>query len=611
MSTIVRRAISCTIVGVALPVVVITAPLWILVSVAVDVTHRLFRFPTVRLGLFAVIYLAHEWAGLNAAFVLALAQGAGWRRGDPEAQIRPYRRIQAWWTRSLLGWADRLLGVRFEMPDPASLPDSGFILMSRHASMVDAILPAQVITGHLDRFIHYVLKRELRWVPNIDVYGHRLGNYFVARAGDGDAEAVAIADFAQRTFPGSILTIFPEGTYATPESRARVRESLIRRGDPELAALAHELEHLLPPKPAGSLALLRTQPLHDVVIMGHVGLEGVAQLGGLRRRLPLSEPVVVHWWVHERATIPHGDAERVAWLNQQWRTLDDWVGSVRRAGPTMIGTASSTTATPPTTETAIPTTTNRPREETSMPRLAPDEYRRLIGVESDRLRQVTADDLAAPVPHLEGWTVHNVVGHTGWVCRFVVRCLNAHPDDPPPRASVGEPPVGPAVIDWLTEALDELESALADCDLEAIRPTWTGPQPTSWWLRRIAHELAVHRWDALAPTTTPDPIDAAQALDGIDEVLEVFVPNRMQFDTLAGDGETIHLHTTDIDGGEWMLTLAPSAVEWSHGHAKGDVAARGTASDLLLLLWSRIPPGQVEVFGDQSLLDRWQTAAAF
>ncbi len=250
-----------------------------------------------------------------------------------------------------------------------------------------------------------------------------------------------------------------------------------------------------------------------------------------------------------------------------------------------------------------------------MPRLQSDEYRRLVSLEADRLTRVNPDSLTLPVSHLEGWTVHDVIGHTGWVCRYVALCLAATPEDPPSRSSVGEPPVGPAVIDWLGEALSELEAVLIDCDLDTIRPTWTGPQPASWWLRRLSHELAVHRWDAFAPSTGPtsgpEPIDAAQALDGVDEVLDVFVPNRMQFAKLNGLGQTIHLHATDIDDGEWMLELHPDTVGWSHGHAKGDTAAKATSSELMLLLWSRIRPDSVEVFGDSELLDRWQAAAAF
>ena len=43
-------------------------------------------------------------------------------------------------------------------------------------------------------------------------------------------------------------------------------------------------------------------------------------------------------------------------------------------------------------------------------------------------------------------------------------------------------------------------------------------------------------------------------------------------------------------------------------HAKGDVAARGSASDLLLFLWGRVPADSLEVFGDAELLARFRQA---
>jgi len=251
----------------------------------------------------------------------------------------------------------------------------------------------------------------------------------------------------------------------------------------------------------------------------------------------------------------------------------------------------------------------------SASRLREADYRALLELETTRLGGVEIGDLDAEIPHLPGWTVHSVVGHTAWVCRYVTQSLQATPQDPPSRSSVGEPPVGPDVLMWYAEATQALREEVATVDLAQIRPTWTGPQPGDWWLRRLSHELAVHRWDVAAATSTdpdgPEPIDAALALDGVDEVLEVFVPNRMQFDTLAGSGETIHLHATDIEHGEWLLQLGPHAVSWEHRHAKGDVAVRAAASDLQLLLWGRIPPDRLEVFGDQMILSRWQAAAAF
>jgi uncharacterized protein (TIGR03083 family) len=239
------------------------------------------------------------------------------------------------------------------------------------------------------------------------------------------------------------------------------------------------------------------------------------------------------------------------------------------------------------------------------------DYQHLFRVEAARLTQVDERDLRVEIPHLEGWTVQSVVGHTGWVYRFANMALQAEPGNPPKRSSVPEPPPGAEVIEWAAEGGRELEKTLAEIDLSSIHPTWTGPQPARWWLRRIAHEVSMHRWDAESATTTPTPIDARQAVDGIDEVLEVFAPNRMHFDALAGNGETVHLHATDVDNGEWVMTYHPDRIDWEHAHAKSDVAARGTASDLLLLVWCRLPPSRLEIFGDASLLDRWQNAATF
>ncbi len=246
-----------------------------------------------------------------------------------------------------------------------------------------------------------------------------------------------------------------------------------------------------------------------------------------------------------------------------------------------------------------------------MTRLEPAEYRRLLHVETSRMAAIDKASLTAEIPHIEGWTVHSVVGHTGWLLRYISLNLAASPDEAPPRSAVGEPPVGADVLDWFAEGAEQAESALAGADLDQPRPSWTGPQPASWWLRRTAQELSMHRWDAYAAIGVPDPIDAELARDGVDEVLEVFVPNRMQFDTLAGSGETIHLHATDLDHGEWLLELLADEVRWERDHAKGDVAARGTTSDLLLLMWSRLPPSRLELFGEAKLLDRWQQAAKF
>ena len=66
---------------------------------------------------------------------------------------------------------------------------------------------------------------------------------------------------------------------------------------------------------------------------------------------------------------------------------------------------------------------------------------------------------------------------------------------------------------------------------------------------------------------------------------------------------TLHLHRTDGDG-EWLLSSQDDRLVVSHEHARGDAAARGSASDLVLLVWGRRQP-TLEVFGDEAVLDAW------
>lgn len=318
-----RRALSISAIAIALPLWLLTVPLWVVIAVAVDLIGGLRQLPTLRLLLFFGVYLVHEWVGVIAATALWFTGRFG-RRLNADR----HRRVQAWWATSLLDWAGGLLGVRLRFDDLSELPDTTFIIFSRHASMIDAVVPAALVTGRLERLIRYVLKKELRWDPNLDLFGGRLCNHFVTRGGDTEAEEAAIEQMATDAPPGAVLAIFPEGTYSTPSTRRRVLASLERAGEIKALQRAKRMATLLPPKPAGALAMLRGRPDADVVIVGHVGLEGVAELKGLRQRLPLSHPVVIRWWVHRRADLPTTEEELADWLGQRWLELDRWVGAL-------------------------------------------------------------------------------------------------------------------------------------------------------------------------------------------------------------------------------------------------------------------------------------------
>ncbi len=313
-----RRLISIPLVFLTLPLLIILAPVVLLAGSIFDLLGGRRALPTIRLWLFAIVFFSHEC-------VVTVYAGWLWVRGRAgrSMNIARHSQVQGRWVGSLLLWAGRLLDVSVQWPDHDAFPEGKIVVLGRHASMIDAVLPAHLFPSRLHRPVHYVLKRELRWLPSIDIYGHRLGNHFVDRTGNTEHEVAAIIDLIDRAEDDAGIVLFPEGTYATPATKRRVLASLERRGDDELVTLANRLEYLLPPKPGGALALL--ERANDVVIFGHVGLEGVAEFKGLRDHLPAKQPVLTRAWRFHIADLPDLDAARVQWLHDQWLALDAWV----------------------------------------------------------------------------------------------------------------------------------------------------------------------------------------------------------------------------------------------------------------------------------------------
>jgi hypothetical protein len=80
------------------------------------------------------------------------------------------------------------------------------------------------------------------------------------------------------------------------------------------------------------------------------------------------------------------------------------------------------------------------------------------------------------------------------------------------------------------------------------------------------------------------------------------------------EGKTVHFHATDVDdGGEWLIHGGPGGVSVAAGHGRGDMALRGPASAVFLVLMRRLAPDDpaVEIIGDRSLLDGWLAATPF
>lgn len=211
------------------------------------------------------------------------------------------------------------------------------------------------------------------------------------------------------------------------------------------------------------------------------------------------------------------------------------------------------------------------------------------------------------VPSCPEWTLHDLVGHLGSHHRWVAGNLDRPPDGEMFDKFAHAPDGPPA--EWLQGGAEALATKLAAAD--PATPCWTWvpfDHSVGFWARRTAHETAVHRWDAQRAAGDEDAIEDVLAVDGIDEYLAL-VPcfSRLTF----ADPSTVHLHVTDAPKGEWLLRLDGDGMDVTREHAKGDVAVRGAASDLLLVLYGRKPTDAVEVFGDPAVFERFREQAKF
>ena len=209
--------------------------------------------------------------------------------------------------------------------------------------------------------------------------------------------------------------------------------------------------------------------------------------------------------------------------------------------------------------------------------------------------------LDAPVTTCPGWSIADLVTHLGRIHRWA-RANLAIPQDGEMAARTPPPGfVGRDLLDWFTDGADELMATFADSDLDVIHPTFAGPRPGAWWLRRQALETAVHRWDVQHALGDAAPIPRDVAADGIDEWL--VLQSARQWTPPHDLVGSIHLHGTDGPG-EWLLRF-DGTMEVEVGHHKGDTAVRGALSDLYLLLWGRITTEPLDVIGDDTLLARF------
>lgn len=316
-----RRTITLPGALLAAAAALVLVPPLLPVAGLLDLARRR-PLPTVRTLLFGLVWLLCEALGVIAALALVPARLAASR----DRWLRWNGRLQLAWTSALLAALRRLFGMSLEVEGLEEVGRGPLLVLARHTSAADTVLPVVLLGGRCGLRLRYVLKRGLLWDPCLDLVGQRLPNAFVGRGGEA-ADVAAVRALGADLATDEGVLIYPEGTRFTPAKRVAALERLAASRWAAYAARAAGLQRVLPPRPGGALALLEAAPAADVLVLGHVGLEGTATFGDLLDGRLVGARLRVRLWRVARSGIPTGPDERVAWLHEEWARLDAWVAA--------------------------------------------------------------------------------------------------------------------------------------------------------------------------------------------------------------------------------------------------------------------------------------------
>jgi uncharacterized protein (TIGR03083 family) len=238
------------------------------------------------------------------------------------------------------------------------------------------------------------------------------------------------------------------------------------------------------------------------------------------------------------------------------------------------------------------------------------DYLSIISDETSRIANGYQRDRSAVVPWSDRWTVGTVARHVAGTHHVVAEVVRGRPDadfglfsdlQTPPKDS-------PEFVEWFRSGtaslLEQLSSVPAD---DECWSWYASGRRVGWWARRMAFEAVVHRWDTDAAQGQRFSVSPDIAADGIDEFLDVFVAaSRAAHE--SPPGPTMSFECSDRSD-QWWLDLSGRGVRIvSRDPRTASVGIRGTAEQLLLMVWGRVPISDAagaEVSGDIGELDRW------
>lgn len=225
--------------------------------------------------------------------------------------------------------------------------------------------------------------------------------------------------------------------------------------------------------------------------------------------------------------------------------------------------------------------------------------------ELDRLVATGLPDFAdKPVPACEAMALAELVRHVSSVHHLVTDWVRAGRR---PNTWAQSPQAGQDLAVWARAGSATLLETLAS--LSPARPcaTWSATDRTvGFWIRRMAHETAVHRVDAAQALGERWRVDPELAVDGVAEALELWLGTRLGT-RVAGSGRVVRLVTGARPGAagvDWTIRPLRTIVEFGRGPAGVDVTVTGTPAALWAWTWGRSDQDHhVDTVGDQGAAD--------
>ena len=218
------------------------------------------------------------------------------------------------------------------------------------------------------------------------------------------------------------------------------------------------------------------------------------------------------------------------------------------------------------------------------------------------------------IPDCPAWNAAELVGHMGailaWMAAIVTtgRAVNRRDREPPPTDRR-------QLSTWYDSHLARTLTILGEADPGA--PVWTfssrGDHRAGWWQRRLAVEIAIHRWDAqyamARSSAGPSGLNRLVAAAGIGEFLTEFLPGLLENADPQVSGAlrgTLHLDPTD-QGGEQDSSRfdLDNRTLTQADHAPAGTVISGTCSDLLLWLTNRQPSPGPRILGETDVARAW------